>query len=122
MRHPIRMTAQEPPKKKPRPEDPNQRAASIVRESTAEDPPSHDEMRVAMRTLEERFRADTEALADLAVLRDWIEAEDGRHVTAASLGRKGGLKGGMVRAARLSPEERTEIAKKAAAARWKRSV
>ena len=32
--------------------------------------------------------------------------------------RKGGLKGGRARADKLSPEERAEIAKKAAAARW----
>ena len=31
---------------------------------------------------------------------------------------KGGLKGGKARAASLSPEMRSEIAKKAAAARW----
>jgi hypothetical protein len=37
---------------------------------------------------------------------------------AVSLGRRGGLKGGKARAAKLSPEERREIAKKAAAARW----
>ena len=33
-------------------------------------------------------------------------------------GRKGGLKGGKARAESLSPERRSEIAKKAAAARW----
>jgi hypothetical protein len=33
-------------------------------------------------------------------------------------GRKGGLKGGVVRAAKLSPEQRSEIAKKAATMRW----
>lgn len=33
-------------------------------------------------------------------------------------GRAGGLKGGKVRAARLSPEERSAAAKKAAQARW----
>jgi len=33
-------------------------------------------------------------------------------------GRKGGLKGGKARAAKLSAEQRTEIAKKAASARW----
>jgi hypothetical protein len=38
---------------------------------------------------------------------------------AVALGRKGGLKGGVVRASRLTPEQRTEIAKLAAAARWK---
>ena len=32
--------------------------------------------------------------------------------------RKGGLKGGNARAAKLSPEERRAIAKKAAKARW----
>lgn len=37
---------------------------------------------------------------------------------AAALGRKGGLKGGPARAAALSPRKRSEIAKKAAAARW----
>lgn len=34
------------------------------------------------------------------------------------LGSKGGKKGGKARAAKLSPERRSEIAKKAAAARW----
>lgn len=33
--------------------------------------------------------------------------------------REGGLKGGKARADKLSPEERTEIAKKAAKARWR---
>jgi hypothetical protein len=37
---------------------------------------------------------------------------------AAALGRKGGLVGGKARAASLTPKRRTEIAKKAAAARW----
>ncbi|MBX9735108.1 MAG: hypothetical protein K2X37_13710 [Chitinophagaceae bacterium] len=37
---------------------------------------------------------------------------------AAALGRKGGLKGGPARAAALTPKKRSEIAKKAAAARW----
>jgi hypothetical protein len=34
--------------------------------------------------------------------------------------RKGGLKGGKARAAKLSPEERSAIAKKAAKVRWGR--
>jgi hypothetical protein len=37
---------------------------------------------------------------------------------AAVLGRKGGLKGGKARAKVLSAKRRSEIAKKAAAARW----
>lgn len=35
-------------------------------------------------------------------------------------GKKGGSKGGKLRAERLSPERRSEIAKKAAEARWKK--
>jgi hypothetical protein len=37
---------------------------------------------------------------------------------AVTLGRKGGKKGGPARAAKLSPEERTQIARKAVRARW----
>lgn len=37
---------------------------------------------------------------------------------AVELGRLGGLKGGKARAAALSPERRTEIARRAAVARW----
>lgn len=39
----------------------------------------------------------------------------------ASLGRRGGLKGGKVRAERLAPEQRQNIASKAAQARWGKS-
>ena len=44
--------------------------------------------------------------------------EDGRDLAAVLLGRRGGLKGGRARANKLSPERRTEIATRAAAARW----
>jgi len=37
---------------------------------------------------------------------------------AKALGHKGGLKGGKARAEKLTPEQRSEIAKKAATARW----
>jgi hypothetical protein len=37
---------------------------------------------------------------------------------AQKLGRRGGLKGGPARAKKLSPEQRSAIAKKAAQARW----
>ena len=40
---------------------------------------------------------------------------------ARALGRRGGLKGGKARAAALSAERRTEIAKQGARARWKSS-
>lgn len=38
---------------------------------------------------------------------------------AVSLGRKGGLKGGVARAKALTKSQRSEIARKAAKARWK---
>jgi len=38
---------------------------------------------------------------------------------AKALGHLGGLKGGKARAEKLTPEQRKEIAKKAAQARWK---
>lgn len=41
---------------------------------------------------------------------------------AVSLGRRGGLKGGTARAASLTPEQRSEIARKAAAKRWDRDT
>lgn len=41
-----------------------------------------------------------------------------KHPASVELGRLGGLIGGPKRAAKLSPERRTEIARKAAATRW----
>jgi hypothetical protein len=41
-----------------------------------------------------------------------------KNPAAVALGRLGGLKGGKARAAKLSKEQRSEIAKKAAAKRW----
>jgi hypothetical protein len=37
---------------------------------------------------------------------------------AVELGRRGGLKGGKARAAKLTPEDRRRIARRAAEARW----
>ena len=48
------------------------------------------------------------------------DPDAGKDPAAVSLGRRGGLKGGRARADKLSPEERSEIAKRAAAARWHR--
>jgi hypothetical protein len=41
-----------------------------------------------------------------------------KNAAAVELGRLGGLKGGKARAAKLTPEERSEIARKAVKARW----
>ncbi len=48
------------------------------------------------------------------------QASGGKDPAAVSLGRRGGLKGGAARALKLSPDQRKLIAKKAAAARWKK--
>jgi hypothetical protein len=39
---------------------------------------------------------------------------NGKDPAAVSLGRRGGLKGGMARAAKMTPEQRSDIARKAA--------
>jgi hypothetical protein len=71
--------------RKREPEDINQIAARIVRESTQEPDLSNEETRKAL---------------------------------ARALGKRGGLKGGPARAAKLTPEQRSESASKAATARW----
>ena len=43
-----------------------------------------------------------------------------KNAAAVALGKLGGMKGGNARAKKLSPEQRKEIAQKAAKARWAR--
>ena len=45
-------------------------------------------------------------------------SEDRKDPHAVELGRRGGLKGGKARAAKLTKEERIESARRAAQARW----
>ena len=49
---------------------------------------------------------------------DDIDPNAGKDPAAVALGRRGGMKGGKARADALSPEQRSDIAKKAARARW----
>jgi hypothetical protein len=79
-----------------RPRDVNELAAEIVGEAVGETEPKE---------------APREAQAD-----------DGKDPAAVALGRRGGLKGGRVRADRMTPEERSEAARRAAQARWKRKT
>ena len=44
--------------------------------------------------------------------------EKEKNPAAVALGRLGGLKGGKVRAQRMTPEQRSEAARKAVQARW----
>jgi hypothetical protein len=45
-------------------------------------------------------------------------ADPNKDQAAVALGRKGARKGGIARAASMSPKQRTEIARKAAKVRW----
>ena len=53
-------------------------------------------------------------IVDIATGQVVDAVEDGKNETAAEMGRKGAA----IRAGRLSPERRKEIAQKAAAKRW----
>ena len=59
-----------------------------------------------------------EATSEPAAGDDSEPTAEERHQAAVLLGRKGGQKGGKARAAKLTPERRREIARKAARARW----
>lgn len=57
-------------------------------------------------------------IADIATGEADQQPTDTKNAAAVALGRLGGLKGGAARASKLTPEQRSEIAKKAAAKRW----
>jgi hypothetical protein len=79
------------PSKKP-PKDPNKLAFEIVRMSTEEPEPEQP----------------VEPPKQRSAISEYL----------AEIGRKGGLKGGKARAEKLTPEQRKEIAQKAAKKRW----
>ena len=89
------------PKRSSRPRDINQVAASIVAQATGQ-PLS------ALATKDDAMKPDAEHVI-------------AKNPAAVELGRLGGLKGGKARAAALSKRKRSEIAKLAADARWKKS-
>jgi hypothetical protein len=62
---------------------------------------------------------DPNQLAKLIVALSTGEASDQESKRAAA-GRIGGLKGGAARAKRLTPEQKADIARLAAEARWKK--
>jgi len=68
------------------------------------------------------FRVVQEATGQTETESEETEPEliEGKNPHAVALGRLGGLKGGKARANKLTPEQRREIAKRAANARWKK--
>ena len=81
-----------PDRSKVRPRDPNQLGLRIIQEATGQVP---------------KYDPREDAPVDPA-----------KNPHAVALGRLGGLKGGMARAAALGPKKRSQIAAKAAAKRW----
>lgn len=81
-----------PERSKKRPRDPNEFAYQIMLESTGQTP---------------KYTPSAEKPADPS-----------KNPHAVALGRLGGLKGGAARAAALGPRKRSQIAAKAAKARW----
>ena len=66
------------------------------------------------------------AIVDIATGKSANSNEDttqnsGKNPAAVELGRLGGLKGGKARASKLTSEQRKEIAKLAASARWRKA-
>ena len=82
-------------KKKKTPRDLNKLASFITDQATSEDSSKED-----APTTEEKSQ---------------------KNPAAVELGRLGGLKGGRARAKKLTEEQRKEIARNAARARWKKS-
>ena len=78
-------------KKKRRPADLNKLASSIVKASTEGEP------------------------------KEETPPDNNKNPHAVALGKLGGLKGGKARAKKLTAEQRTEIARLAAYARWRKS-
>lgn len=57
-------------------------------------------------------------IGDIATGQTPKADDTGKDPAAVALGRKGGLRGGHARAEKLTPAQRSAIAKKAAKARW----
>ncbi len=66
------------------------------------------------------YRIVQEATGQVESKETEPEVFEGKNPHAVALGRLGGLKGGKVRAEKLTPEQRKEIARVAAKARWKK--
>lgn len=76
----------------------------------------HDASITALRVVQEATKEQEEPQP----VPEQVEepATDGKNPHAVALGRLGGKKGGKARAAKLTPEQRKEIARKAAQKRW----
>ncbi len=76
-----------------------------------------DENEMAFDGLQELLRRD-DARTKGEPIDERADDTPQKNPAAVALGRLGGLKGGNARAANLTPKKRSQIAKKAARARW----
>jgi hypothetical protein len=61
-------------------------------------------------------------IVDFATEGEPAEVPSDKNPHAVALGRLGGAKGGRARAEKLTPEQRKQIAQKAAKARWEKKL
>lgn len=118
-----------PDRSRKRPRDLNSLAASIVADATDETPdvytyrvewsPEDNEWVGLCAELPSLSWLDPDKAKALAGIERLVrDVVGGKDPAAVTLGRKGGLKGGKARAAKLTGDQRSAIAKKAAEARW----
>jgi len=101
--------------------DENEKAFSVIQQATDEDATGPELLAHLIHEIHDALH-EGESAEDLAE-RVWprvvaIVAQTTDSITPAELGRRGGKKGGRARAKKLTAEERSEIARKAARARW----
>ena len=122
-----------PDRSRKRPRDLNSLAASIVSDATEQTPDPYtyrvewsDEdnewigLCAELPSLSWLDPDKGKALAGITRLAEAVES-NGKDPAAVALGRKGGLKGGKARAEKLTAEQRSAAAKKAAQTRWSRA-
>ena len=107
-------------RKKPA-KDFNQIARSIVDRTTGASTPKKKRP-IKKQDATDIARADSEGMAQPQSMRPKKNPSAKKDPAAVALGRKGGLKGGPARAAKLSKEQLRESARKAARARWSKST
>lgn len=86
----------------------------MVKRSSKRKKKDHDANVTAFRVVQEATDETEEPQTEPEPPKD----TEGKNPAAVALGRLGGLKGGKARAAKLTPEQRREIARKAAQVRW----
>jgi len=99
--------------------DESEKAFSVIQQATHEDATGPELLAHIIHEIHDALH-DGESAEDLAE-RIWprvVSIVNRTTNAAAELGRRGGKKGGKARAEKLTPEARSQIARKAARARW----